>query len=96
VHVILDNGMHESTGGQRTVATGVRIPQAMRAGGYRRVLGADSVTGFALAALKEPGPTGIHIPIAPRVSIAPRIGTEPDELVRRTRNLLVHNARRQR
>ncbi len=99
VHVVLDNGMHESTGGQRTVATGrsgVRIRKAMRAAGYVRALRATHVTDSVAAALHRPGPTGIHIPVAPRTSVAPRIITAPEELVRRTRRLLAHRAGRLR
>jgi phosphonopyruvate decarboxylase len=98
VHVVLDNGMHESTGGQRTVPTGhagIRIPDAMRAVGYARALVASGVTETVAAALREPGPTGIHFPIGPRPTVAPRIATEPEELVRRTRKLLAHHRGRQ-
>ncbi len=93
-HVVLDNGMHESTGGQRTVSPGrsdARICQMMRAAGYVRALLAPRVTDTVTAALHQPGPTGIHIPIAPRVIVAPRIATEPHELVHRTRKLLTKN-----
>lgn len=96
VHVVLDNGMHESTGGQRTVATGrsgARIRRAMRAAGYARALLAPRVTDTVARALRQPGPTGIHIPVAARTSVAPRITTEPEELVRRTRKLLAHSGR---
>lgn len=91
VHVVLDNGKHESTGGQRTVPAGrsnARVRHLMRAAGYARVVLARTVTADVVASIHQNGPVGIHIPVADRDNVAPRIATEPRELVSRTRKLL--------
>ncbi|MQA08876.1 MAG: phosphonopyruvate decarboxylase [Pseudonocardiaceae bacterium] len=93
VHVVMDNGMHESTGGQQTAGNACRgVTAAMSAGGYPHALLVEDVADPVVReALGKPGPTGIHLPIAPREAIAPRIAPEPEELVRRTRKLIANN-----
>ena len=83
VHVLLDNGVHDSTGGQATVSPNVNFAAVARACGYPRAFRCDSEAGFARAlktALDEgPRPVLIHALIAPgsmealgRPTIAPR------------------------
>ena len=67
VHIVLDNGRHESTGGQRTVSGVVDFVGAAAACGYRRVYGAASteeLTGLLDEGLAGHGPTLIHLPIS--------------------------------
>jgi phosphonopyruvate decarboxylase len=68
VHIVLDNGVHDSTGGQSTLSSGVNIPMIAAACGYEST--ASVVTTEALAkALKtagaEPGPHLIHLKTKP-------------------------------
>ena len=68
VHVILDNGVHESTGGQATVAAGVDFAAIAKACGYRHASTTDGIRGFEQAlpaALEATGPALIHARIAP-------------------------------
>lgn len=70
LHVLLDNGVHDSTGGQPTAAPGVDFPAVAAACGYRRVIAVDDVAGFAdafgaLCAPKAMGPALLHARIAP-------------------------------
>lgn len=68
VHVILDNGVHDSTGGQTTVSPSVDFAMAAIACGYARAVSIDDVSGFTKAfeeALTVPGPQLIHARIAP-------------------------------
>jgi phosphonopyruvate decarboxylase len=63
VHVIMDNGAHESTGGQATVSSNVTYAQAAIACGYRDAMVCDTPEGFETAliqALNSPGPHLIH------------------------------------
>jgi phosphonopyruvate decarboxylase len=68
VHVILDNGMHESTGGQASLAGTVRFAPIAAACGY-----ADAVSVASLPALSrelarclaEEGPQLIHVRVRP-------------------------------
>jgi phosphonopyruvate decarboxylase len=92
VHVILDNGVHESTGGQATVSAGVDFASIAVACGYRQAVRADSLGGFATAlatALAAPGPSLIHLRIAPgtRKPLA-RPTVSPVEVARRFRRFL--------
>ena len=68
VHVVLDNGVHDSTGGQRTVSGSVDFAQVALACGYAGAAICDSLGGFAqafAAALAAPGPHLLHARIAP-------------------------------
>ena len=93
IHVVLDNGVHDSTGGQATVSPNVDFAAVAQACGYPRSFRCDSQAGFARAleaAFDEgPRPVLIHALIAPgslaelgRPTIAPR------DVARRFRSFL--------
>jgi phosphonopyruvate decarboxylase len=92
VHVVLDNGVHDSTGGQATVSPSVDFAAVALACGYASGATCDSPDGFERA-LREtrsgPGPHLIHARIAPG-SLAklgrPTVG--PAEVARRFRRFL--------
>ena len=92
VHLILDNGVHDSTGGQATVSPGVSFAAAAQACGYRTSYLCDSLAGFeesmrdALAAAK---PALIHLRTAPG-SMSPlgRPTIKPAEVARRFQDFL--------
>ncbi len=68
VHVVLDNGVHDSTGGQATVSETVDFARVALACGYAEAARCDSSAGFERAfgaALAAPGPHLIHLRIAP-------------------------------
>ncbi len=73
IHVILDNGVHDSTGGQATVAPSVDFSAVALGCGYRTAIACDSAAGFAaafgeaLSTTEAPGagPVLIHSRIAP-------------------------------
>jgi phosphonopyruvate decarboxylase len=69
VHVLLDNGVHDSTGAQATVAPAVDLALVARASGYpdvRRVGSAEELRD-AVRGAKE-GPTFLHVRTEPRAS----------------------------
>lgn len=82
VHVVLDNGVHDSTGGQPTVSDSVDFAEVALACGYRYAASCDTLDGFASAyhaASADIGPALIHMRIVPgsmgrlgRPTIAPR------------------------
>ena len=82
LHVLLDNGVHDSTGGQATVSPNVDFAAVARACGYPRAWRCDDEEGFARAfeaAAAGPKPALVHALIAPgslaglgRPTIAPR------------------------
>ena len=92
VHVVLDNAVHDSTGGQATVSPNVDFAGVAVGCGYAAGTSADSLPGFeqALTATRDrPGPHLIHVRIA-RGSLA-RLGRptiKPPEVARRFRQFL--------
>ncbi len=92
VHLILDNGVHDSTGGQATVSPGVSFAAAAQACGYRASYLCDSLAGFndsLRAALAAAKPSLIHLRTAPG-SMSPlgRPTVKPAEVARRFREFL--------
>ena len=68
IHIVLDNGTHDSTGGQATVSPSVDFASAALACGYASAARCDDADGFQdafRAATKTPGPSLIHARIAP-------------------------------
>ncbi len=68
LHVLLDNGVHDSTGGQATVSATVDFAAVALACGYAHAVSCDSVSGFAQAfarALDCSGPVMLHVRIRP-------------------------------
>ena len=98
IHVLLDNGVHDSTGGQATVSAIIDFADAALACNYRNAYMTDDVAGFAKAfstALDSPGPHLIHARIAPgSLSNLGRPTVKPDQVARRFRSFLSGNASR--
>lgn len=68
VHLLLDNGVHDSTGGQRTVSASVDFAEVALACGYPYAASCDDLAGFArafAAALASDGPALVHARIRP-------------------------------
>jgi phosphonopyruvate decarboxylase len=65
-HIVLNNGAHESVGGQPTVGNEIDIPGIARACGYRstRCIALKEEIGAAVTVLmREPGPSLLEIKI---------------------------------
>jgi phosphonopyruvate decarboxylase len=92
VHVVLDNGVHDSTGGQATVSPNVDFAQVAVACGYPWAYACDGADGFARAleaALAQDGPHLIHVRIAPgSLEKLGRPTVSPPEVARRFRQFL--------
>ena len=80
VHLLLDNGVHDSTGGQATVSAGVGFAAIAAACGYPLALESDSIEVIdeLFAAGTLPGPRFAHLrtrpgaaPNLPRPSVTP-------------------------
>ncbi|OWK23143.1 hypothetical protein AJ87_41595 [Rhizobium yanglingense] len=68
VHLLLDNGVHDSTGGQATVSANVDFAAVALSCGYRQAWKCDDLEGLETAicrAFETDGPTMIHMRIAP-------------------------------
>ena len=92
VHVLLDNGVHDSTGGQATVSASVDFSGVALACGYRAALECDDVAGFGEAfrtALTLPGPVLLHVRIRPgSMKVLGRPTVAPHEVARRFKTFL--------
>jgi phosphonopyruvate decarboxylase len=67
IHVILDNGSYDSTGGQATISASVNFPEIAIACGYASACsatGGDAMRTAVARAQAAPGPHLIHIPVA--------------------------------
>ncbi|MEO8325328.1 MAG: phosphonopyruvate decarboxylase [Nitrospirota bacterium] len=68
IHVLLDNQIHESTGGQSTLSNTIAFDRIAQACGYRRSQSVSSRLAFNQAlncAISEKGPTFVHVRIVP-------------------------------
>lgn len=96
VHVLLDNGVHDSTGGQATVSPVVDFAGVALACGYRRAFVCDSEAGFAAAlaqALTDDGPVLVHARIAPgSLEKLGRPTIAPHEVAQRFRRFIAQAA----
>ena len=87
LHIVLDNGVHDSTGGQSTVSASVDFAAVALACGYQAAWRCDSIPGFEAAlraALAAPGPAMIHARIRPgSMEKLGRPTVPPDQVARR-------------
>lgn len=90
MHVLLDNGMHESTGGQATCAPGVDFCAVATGAGYPSVAAIhDAAALTAALADHSPGLRFIHAPVVPGVPAAlPRPTITPADVASRLRAFL--------
>jgi phosphonopyruvate decarboxylase len=92
IHVLLDNGVHDSTGGQATVSQSVDFARVALACGYAYAAQCDSLDGFerALAeAQTTGGPALVHLRIAPgSMDKLGRPTVTPVEVARRFKGFL--------
>jgi len=86
VHIVLDNGCHESTGAQPTLSGRVSLGRAALACGYRKVWEGDdpAILEHCLNGGREEGPVFACLKIRPGVpDRLPRPTVSPEEVARR-------------
>jgi phosphonopyruvate decarboxylase len=92
IHIVLDNGVHDSTGGQPTVSGTVDFAGVAIACGYRYAASCGTLDGFAAAyqaAALAPKPALIHARIAPgSMGKLGRPTVTPDSVARRFKAFL--------
>jgi len=91
LHVVLDNGVHDSTGGQQTVSASVDFAAVALDCGYAYAASCDDLDGFAQAwrAASGGGPSLIHLRIAPgSMATLGRPTVSPAEVARRFKTFL--------
>jgi phosphonopyruvate decarboxylase len=96
IHVVLDNGVHDSTGGQPTVSSCVDFAGVALACGYHYAASCSTLDRFALAyraAAAGPKPALVHVRIAPgSMSGLGRPTIEPQDVARRFKAFLAEAA----
>ena len=94
-HILLDNGVHDSTGGQATVSPVVGFADAALACGYQSAWSCDDLAGFEQALTSifaGGGPALIHLKIAPgSMKNLGRPTVKPPEVAARFKKFLVVN-----
>ncbi len=96
IHVLLDNGVHDSTGGQATVSASVDFAGVAVACGYPFAASCASLEGFEAAwreATAIDGPSLIHLRIMPgSMATLGRPTVKPHEVARRFEAFLAQDA----
>lgn len=86
VHLVLDNGCHDSTGGQPTASGSVDFCGLAAAAGYPEVVRLNTPEALrSWLASRLPGPGFAHLPILPGRSEAPRPSLSPPLMAARFR-----------
>ncbi len=91
IHILLDNGIHESTGGQAAGAGAIDFPAIATACGYPQAVALGSLGQLTdlLATEELDGPTFAHVRILPGTADQlPSPSVEPSEVAQRLRRLL--------
>ncbi|MEE2999296.1 MAG: phosphonopyruvate decarboxylase [Pseudomonadota bacterium] len=94
IHIILDNGVHDSTGGQATVSPHINFAHIGIACGYRFTATTDNLMGFTEAfseVCKRNGPTLIHAKInAGSIEPLGRPTIKPEDVARRFQSFVTN------
>ncbi|HUK61205.1 MAG TPA: phosphonopyruvate decarboxylase [Stellaceae bacterium] len=97
IHIVLDNGVHDSTGGQPTVSSSVDFAGVALACSYRYAVSCNTLDGFERAyraAASAPKPALIHARIAPgSMSKLGRPTIAPEDVARRFKGFLAEPAK---
>jgi phosphonopyruvate decarboxylase len=92
IHILLDNGVHDSTGGQATVSASVDFAAVALACGYPYAAACRSLDGFEQAyrhAQRQSGPSLIHLTISPgSMATLGRPTVKPADVARRFKAFL--------
>ena len=83
IHLVFDNEVYGSTGGQRSPSRAVRLDRLARDAGYRTataVTSADDIAGAVRAARATEGPHFILVKVTAADTPAPRIPHGPEEI----------------
>ena len=95
IHIILDNGVHDSTGGQATVSPSVSFAKIALSCGYREGIFCCSSEGFSEAFSRASlgiGPILIHAQIRPgSIKNLGRPSVQPQDVARRFQSFLANN-----
>jgi thiamine pyrophosphate-dependent acetolactate synthase large subunit-like protein len=96
IHIVIDNEVYASTGGQHSISGTVSMPELALAAGYRTALSVWSETEFGNALnniRKKDGPSFLQTKVRRGTETAPRVHHEPDRIARLFRHAVVRQPR---
>ena len=92
LHVVFDNEVYGSTGGQRSLSAQVALDEMARAAGYARAARATEAAELNTAVaelIATPGPSFLLVKVAPEADgEAPRVPHEPEWIAERVRRTI--------
>ncbi|HJT59508.1 MAG TPA: thiamine pyrophosphate-dependent enzyme [Ktedonobacteraceae bacterium] len=92
VHLVLDNGLYESTGGQCNLSFQVDFLQVAQGAGYEAAYRAEDTDSLAMLleyTLAETRPSFLHVPTGAKDGIIhPRVPFHPNQVAQRFREVL--------
>ena len=93
VHIILDNEMHASTGGQPTVSNTVRLEEVARAAGFQAVKKVSSIENLRMVVsevLSSEGPSFVLVKVEKGEREVLRVSYEPAYIKSRFKEAIVN------
>lgn len=91
VHLVLDNGLYESTGGQQNLSSQIDFLQVARGVGYKEAYRAEDTNSLAMLlkqTLGQPQRTFLHVPTRAKDGIIhPRVPYHPNKIAQRFREV---------
>jgi len=91
IHIVLDNEIHESTGGQNTVSKTIELENVAKVAGYRKtkkVVSKKELNLIMNDCLGSIGPSFILVKVERGRKDVPRVGIKPVEIKNRVMNFL--------
>jgi sulfopyruvate decarboxylase subunit beta len=92
IHLVLDNEVYASTGGQRSISESIAMPELALAAGYRAALKVCDESHLKVA-LKQiwtkEGPCFLQAKVEREREIAPRVSRLPEEIAKSFRHSLM-------
>jgi thiamine pyrophosphate-dependent acetolactate synthase large subunit-like protein len=83
IHLVIDNEVYASTGGQRSISRSVAMPELALASGYRTAAKASDEPRLRVALRDmwiEEGPHFLQVKVDRGIEIAPRVSSLPAEI----------------
>lgn len=83
LHLVIDNEVYASTGGQRSISRSVAMPEVALASGYRTALRVEDEPRLSTALKEvwtEEGPHFLQVKVDRGMETAPRVVYSPDEI----------------
>ncbi|MDP7282727.1 MAG: thiamine pyrophosphate-dependent enzyme [Candidatus Undinarchaeales archaeon] len=89
IHIVIDNGVYESTGSQKTVSPTIELENVAKAAGYTTTVKAETIEELESALVSEyTGPVFIRVMVEAGKREVGRVQVSPEEITERMRKYL--------